>query len=107
MGTFGNPHVGDVGVRFKITMKEDIDTGSFPVINLGNFATRQMVFQRPDKSEFTVTASLFSDGTDGIMYYDSTSTTLNQVGTWKRLGKITDVSANTFKGSWIEFEVEP
>ena len=91
----------------KITVKEDLDTGSFPVVNLANFATRQMILQKPDKSEVTVTAALFSDGTDGIMYYDSLSATFDQVGTWKRCSKITDVSTNAFKGSWIEFEVEP
>jgi hypothetical protein len=41
------------------------------------------------------------------MYYDSLSGTFNQVGTWKRQAKITDGSANTFKGSLIEFEVDP
>lgn len=106
MGTLGNPHVGDVGVRLKITVKEDKDDGTFPVVNLADFDTYKMIIQAPDKSESEEIASLLTDGTDGIMYFDTIATTLDSRGTWRRKPKITDVSGNTFTGSWISFEVD-
>lgn len=107
MGTHGNPHVGDVDVRLKITVKEDADNGLFPVVDLGDFATRKMIIQAPDKSENEVTASLNTDGSDGVMYYDSVAATFGNRGTYRRQPKITSAGGSIFKGSWISFEVDP
>ncbi len=74
------------------------------MVDLSAFTTYQMILQKPDKSEVTKTAVLFTDGTDGIIYYDTVAGDLDQSGTWKRRAKISTLTS-TFTGDWIEFEV--
>lgn len=109
---YGNPHLGDVKTRFKCTMKDD-QNGVLTILNLsvvaGIYDTFQIEFLKGDGSNQTVTAQLFTDGTDGVIKYDNSSATfLNSTGTWKRRGIVShSVNGNKFTGSWIEFEVDP
>ena len=91
----------------KVTVKEDLDNGSFPIVNIAGFTTEKKIyFQRPDKTQFGKDATFFTNGTDGILYYDTVAGDLNQSGSWKRWAYIRSVTS-TFTGSPIEFEVDP
>lgn len=108
---YGNPHIGDNKTRFKLTMKDD-NNGTLTVLNLsvaaGIYDTFVMEFLKPDGTTVTKTASLFTDGSDGVIKYDSTDPSfLDEAGTWKRRGIIShSVNGNRYTGSWVEFYVD-
>jgi len=66
-------HVGDVGTRFIVTINIPIDSAT----------TKEFIFKPPLAAAFTRPGSLLGDGTDGVMYYDTTSADLLEPGPWR------------------------
>lgn len=70
--------VNDIGTQFKCTIKENeaiVDISSATVMNI--------IFKKPDSTSLTVDAFLFTDGTDGIIYYNAETGDLDQAGMYK------------------------
>lgn len=84
-------HVGDIGVAFRVTVKNQDDE----VVDLSSASSLQINFKQPDGTLLEKTATLYTDGTDGIMQYVSVSGFLNQAGKWQIQGFV-EVSG----GSW-------
>lgn len=96
-------HVGDTGTIIERTIKDETGT----VVDLSVLgAVLQFHFQRPDKTDFAVTASLSGAGTDGKMRYVSTSSTWDQPGRWQAQAKI-QAGGITLKSDVWEFHVYP
>jgi hypothetical protein len=70
-------HVNDTGSQFLVTFK---DCGQ--IVNLASATLIQIIFHKPDGSEVTKTALLYTDGTDGIAYYTTVNGDLNISGWW-------------------------
>lgn len=51
-------------------------------------ATVTLYFKRPDGTTFSKTGSLLNSGLNGQVYYDCTTTDLDQAGNWTRAWKI-------------------
>jgi len=70
-------HVGDIGLQFRITIS---DSGT--VVDLSSATTKQMIFLKPDGSRLVKDADLYTDGTDGIITYNTTSGDIDVIGRW-------------------------
>jgi len=89
-------HVDDVGTVFRITLMD----GSSPV-DISGATTKEIVFERPDKTSVSKTASFYSDGTDGILEYTIQTDDLDVAGSWRLQAKVTLTS-----GSWSS-DIQP
>jgi hypothetical protein len=81
-------HQNDIGVTFKITVKErDV------VYDVSSSTSRDIVFKKPSGDLVTKTASFFTDGTDGIITYTTISGDLDEIGSWQLQAIITEGSS--------------
>ncbi len=71
-------HVGDIGTEFRPRFLDE--TGA--VINIAAATVKHVIFQKPDGTVITRTATLYTDGTDGKAKYDSIAGDLDLAGTW-------------------------
>lgn len=77
--------VGDVGTVFKLTVKDEDGT----IVDLSTASTLQIKFKKPyASSAITKTATLDTDGTDGVMKYVAIAGDLDTVGTWSIQGHV-------------------
>lgn len=77
-------HESDIGTLFKATIKDDTT-----IVDVSSASTLQLIFKKPKSGTLvTQTASLFTDGTDGIITYTSVSGDLNECGRWKLQGRV-------------------
>lgn len=95
-----NIHVGDIGTLFKVTMKDQDGV----VVSLSGATSLQVKFQKPDESVIVKTASLFTDGTDGIVTYTTQSGDLDQPGAWK-LQAVVAKGGGQWSSDLIKFKV--
>lgn len=65
-----------------VFLLRDADTGA--IIDISDATLLEVTFRRPTGTEFTVTATLFTDGTDGKMRYITLAGDLNAVGIWQK-----------------------
>jgi hypothetical protein len=75
--------VGDVGTQFVITIENDSG-----IVDLSSATTLQIIFHKPDATLVTKTATLYTDGTDGKIYYIAISNDLDISGWWGIQGYI-------------------
>lgn len=92
-------HKDDVGTVFELTLKDD---GT--VVDISSQTLLEIIFEKPDGTTVTKTASLTNTGTDGKMQYKTVAADLDVAGLWKLQGKIT-IAAGTFRTSEYEFRV--
>ena len=92
-------HYGDIGVNFNITVMNGT-----AVLDVSNADDIYIIFQRPDGSDLTKTATLVTNGTDGNIRYTSISGDLDQVGTWQIQAKV-DFGASVFSTDIQKFKV--
>lgn len=93
MATLTDIHVGDVGTVFVVTIQDD----GVPVdLSTGTSASNIMIFRKPDGEVLRVSTNFYSDGSDGkIKYTVSSSSVIDQYGTWK-----ISANVNTDSGQW-------
>lgn len=92
-------HYGDIGVNFNITVMNGTS-----VLDVSNADNIYIIFQKPDASDLTKTATLATDGTDGKIKYTTISGDLDQVGTWQIQAKV-DFGASVFSTDIQKFKV--
>jgi hypothetical protein len=92
-------HYGDIGVNFNITVMNGT-----AVLDVSNADDIYIIFQRPDGSDLTKTATLVTNGTDGNIRYTSVSGDLDQVGTWQIQARV-DFGASVFSTDIQKFKV--
>lgn len=93
-------HKDDIGTRFELTFKDDgivVDISSATV-------TKEVIFEKPDGTILTKTASFVTDGVDGKLQYVTVSSDIDVAGIWKLQGKVV-LTAGTYKSSMHEFRV--
>jgi hypothetical protein len=93
-------HYGDVGVNFNITVMND--TVPLDVSNANNI---YIIFEKPDGTDVTKTASLINDGSDGNIRYTTIVGDLDQVGTWQIQAKV-DFGSSVFSTEIQKFKVQ-
>lgn len=76
-------HVGDIGTRFLATIKDD---GVVVDISSAEYIT--MMFRKPNDQVLNKIGVLYTDGTDGKVYYDATAGDLDESGQYKLQAKV-------------------
>ena len=100
-------HLNDIGTVFEITLK---DEGNSPeIVDVSTAATMEIIFQKPNGTSVTQTASFTTDGTDGKIEYTTLTGDLDTVGLWKIQGHVVLGTASPINAQWRsdidEFEV--
>lgn len=85
----GEVHQGDIGTTFKVTIK-DGDT----IVDISGATTKNIIFSKPDDTTLTVNGSFTTDGTDGVIQYNTVAGDLNITGLWKIQAYIVTGSGN-------------
>ena len=79
-------HADDIGTRFLITVKDGVSG-----VDISQAAALQVSFRKP--SDLIIERTGLTQGTgssvSGVMYYDSVSGDLNEIGHYKLQGKVT------------------
>ena len=92
-------HVNDIGTEFRIQIMDD---GS--IVDLSGAYVLNIIFKKPSGVSITVTADLYTDGTDGIMYYNAVAGDLDEAGIYKIQGYV-EIGAGAFYSSIGSFKV--
>jgi len=74
----------DVGVLFKVTAEEND-----AVVDIATATALAIIFKKPSGVEVERVASLFTDGTDGILKYANVADEFDELGEWSYIGKVT------------------
>lgn len=91
--------VDDIKVRLKVTIIEDD-----AALDISTATVKSIIFQKPDGTVLTKTATFLTDGTDGIIYYDTIAGDLDQSGVYKVQGAVS-IGGGSYKGSKSTFKV--
>jgi hypothetical protein len=92
-------HAGDIGVVFNITIMNGT-----AVLNVSNANSISIIFQKPDSSDLTKTATLTTNGTDGKIKYTTVAGDLDQIGTWQIQARV-NFGASVFSTDIQKFKV--
>ena len=94
-------HVGDIGTAFEVTLE---DCGS--VVDLTGASSIQYIFATPSGATLTKVGNLLTDGTDGIVVYNTIADDLDEAGTWKIQVKVV-LPTGTWSSNIEKFRVYP
>lgn len=95
-------HVGDVGTGLVVQIVEwDEETQTWVAVDISDATALTIYLTRPSGTTLTKTAALDSDGTDGMLRYDTISGDLSAAGTWRIQGYAAGVDG--WSGSSREF----
>jgi hypothetical protein len=92
-------HLNDIGTRFLATIK---DNGA--VVNVSGAPYLNFTFKKPDDSLISRSATIYTNGTDGKIYYDTVAGDLNQAGLYKLQGQVA-LASGTFYTDIYNFTV--
>lgn len=76
-------HVNDIGTRFLFTVKDNGD-----IVNVSGAPLITIIFKKPSDSIIYRSGLIYSNGTDGQIYYDTVSGDLDEAGYYKLQGRI-------------------
>ena len=93
-------HVGDIGTQLIMTVKDD-----GVVVDISSASTLNVIIKKPDGESYTKTGTLYTDGTDGKMYYTSVNGDFNAAGSYKIQGKVV-LTGGTYYSSISTFKVQ-
>lgn len=91
----------DTGIQFIIQV---LDQCTNQPINISAMVSSSFIFRRPDKYTYSVTASLYTNGSDGKLAYTTGPSDLVMEGIWKVQATYI-LSGYTKYTSWITFRV--
>lgn len=91
--------VNDIKVRLKVTIVED----DVP-LSVAAATAKSIILMKPDGTVTVYPADFLTDGSDGIIYYDTVNGDLDQSGIYKIQGYI-EIEGGTYKGSVQTFRI--
>lgn len=89
----------DVAVQFVLTIQEDS-----VAVDVSGATTKEITIQKPSGTSTDYTASFFTDGTEGKIYYTSVLGDLDESGLYKIQGKVI-LSGGTYRTNIKKFKV--
>lgn len=95
--------VGDEGTVFRARILDESDD----VVNIGTATKLEMRFRKPGGVVVTKTASLESDGSDGIMRYVTVAEDIDTDGAWRSQGYVEFPGNLKYSSSIYKFTVDP
>jgi len=94
--------LGDTGTAYRATIKDQDGV----VVDVSGATTKEIIFRSPAGVLLTKTATLFTDGTDGIIQYKTLAGEINEVGTWEWEPHVIITAGNEWTGDPREFVVK-
>lgn len=95
-------HLGNIGTMFLVTMKDQDGT---VITDLNLLDEIDFIFQKPDESTVTKSGSLYTDGSDGKLYYTTRINDLDQEGIWILQVKVIYNNGNVYHSDKERFRV--
>ncbi len=92
-------HVEDIGTSFRVTVYD-----SEVVVDISSATSMLLNFYKPDKSTVSQVAVHYTDGTDGVLEYITTSNDLDMAGNWKIQAVVT-LPTGTWSSDITKFKV--
>lgn len=92
--------IGDANVRFLITIEEDC-----AAVDISMATDKKIIFQKPDGTTLEKDAEFLTDGTDGIIYYNTVDGDIDACGMWKIQAVIYIGSSSLFHSKIKSFRV--
>lgn len=71
--------LNDIGLAIRLRVKDNDGV----VVDLSSATVKKYYIKKPDRTETSVTTSLYTDGTDGILSYATVLGDLDQVGIYE------------------------
>ena len=96
-----SPHVLDWGTSFPLK----IYGANNSILDISSASPINIIFTRPDGTNFVREASFVTDGTDGKMEYTTSSSELNVAGDWSYYGTVQFINGYWATSS-VSFVVE-
>lgn len=93
-------HVNDQGTEFRVTIKDNS-----VAVDISNATVLNIIFRKPDGTSLSVNADLYTDGTDGIIYYRTIFNDLDQSGLYK-IQAYVEISGGAYYSSIGSFSVK-
>lgn len=94
-------HLGDIGITFNITIKD----GNCLPVDISTATSKIFNFKKPDDTILTVNGTFSTDGTDGILFYNTASGDLNLIGLWSLQVNIITPTQN-YNTNIYDFRIE-
>lgn len=98
--------VGQLGTVITVAITQVQNEQTETPVDLTTATLVQIDFKKPDNTVTTVTASVLSPATSGLIRYTDNTGIFNLRGRWQVRGKATFASGGFFPGSWTGFPVE-
>lgn len=92
-------HVGDIGTIFRITIKD-----GDAIVDVSSVDSKIIYLQKPSGTTLTKTATLYTNGTDGVIQCVAENGDLDEAGTWQIQAKI-DFGTDVFNTNIDKFKV--
>ena len=92
--------VNDIGTQYLITILNQDNS----VVNIANANPKQIVFEDPNGVVLTKNGTLYTDGTDGKLYYISVSGDFKVKGWWELQGYVV-ISGSAWRSSIEKFKI--
>jgi hypothetical protein len=96
-------HYNDIGTVILVTINDCV-AGVPTVLDLSSASSLQLIFKSPSSTSVTKTASLYTDGTDGKIFYTSVDGDFEELGTWRIQARIV-IGGGTFRSDIGSFRV--
>lgn len=96
-------HNGDVGTVVTLTIYEDDET---TVVDVSAAATKTIYVKKPSGTKDSWTASFTTDGSDGKIYYTTTTGDIDETGTWLVQGYV-EIGTSKYYSTRESFRVLP
>jgi len=72
-------------IPFEFTISDQDGT----IVDISSASVLEVIFRKPDKSTFTRTAAMVTDGTDGKLQYTTVLADLDAGGPWRAQAEVT------------------
>ena len=95
----GEVHVSDTPIH-RMTIKDQDNA----IVDVSGASLKTIIFQKPDGTTVTQTATFFTDGTDGIVEYQALGADHDTAGPWCKQAHIT-IASGDWKSTIVGFPV--
>lgn len=102
----GKPHVGDKLTDFQVLIQDTDISGNLSTLDVSTCTNKYIIIADPDGNETQFDAGFLNTGTDGIIrYINSSSTLLDEPGAWKYWARVIFPDTGDFTTNPATFEV--
>lgn len=93
--------VSDIGVDIRLRVKDDDGN----IVNISSAMVKRYDFAKPNGTTYSATASFVTDGSEGLLYYQTLTGEIDQEGIWE-LQLYLELSYGKYRSTKIKFKVE-